>query len=145
MDRRSMRREVFSDRELVVFEDLRDAKEKTLHFLEHEEERRAFADRGRRRVLREHTYLLRMKELLGTLYEQGLRAQKREGECQATSEESFPPELRDYLASFDGQPFPELEKVIEMIGTKQQLQWEDRVFLTLMAFKEEAGCRISSS
>ena len=45
-------------------------------------------------------------------------------------------ELQHYQAN--------LEEVVAMIGEKKQLSWEDRVFLTLMAFKEEAGCRISS-
>ena len=39
---------------------------------------------------------------------------------------------------------PELEEVVAMIAEKKQLSREDRVFLTLLAFKEEAGCRISS-
>ena len=57
---------------------------------------------------------------------------------------SCPPELREYLAPFSGRSLPELEEVVALIEEKKQIGWEDRVFLTLMAFKEEAGCRISS-
>jgi hypothetical protein len=34
--------------------------------------------------------------------------------------------------------------VVAMIRNKKEVSWEDRLFLTLMAFKEEAECRISS-
>ena len=33
------------------------------HYLEHEEERRAIAEAGQRRTLREHSYAVRMEEL----------------------------------------------------------------------------------
>ncbi len=144
VDKRSMLPEVFDDREVVVFEGLKDAREKIDHFLDREEERLAFAERGRRRVLAEHTYLLRMKELLGTLFEHGFQGRSREKGRGRGEAASCPPELREYLAPFAAGPFPELEEVVRLIGEKKQLCWEDRVFLTLMAFKEEAGCRISS-
>ena len=145
VDRRNLLPEVFGDREVVVFEDLKDAREKVLHFLDREEDRHEFAEQGRRRVLQEHTYSLRMKEMLGTLYELGMEGAERDAGQGATEEASWPPELRDYLAPFSGRSLPDLEEVVERIGEKKQLNWEDRVFLTLMAFKEEAGCKISSS
>ncbi len=144
VDKRSMLREVFTDQEVAVFEGLRDAKEQIRYFLDHEEDRLAVAERGRRRVLSEHTYVLRMKELLGTLYEQGFQGSLREPGPHGDVNAPVPSELKEYLEPFSGQPLPELEAVVETIAQKKQLCWEDRVFLTLMAFKEEAGCRISS-
>ena len=68
----------------------------------------------------------------------GIAGQRERGDA------SCPPELREYLSPFSDRSLPELEEVVAMIGEKKQLGWEDRVFLTLMAFKEEAGCKISS-
>jgi spore maturation protein CgeB len=144
VDRRSLLPEVFNEQEIVVFEDLKDAREKIRHFLDREDVRNEFAERGRRRVLREHTYTLRMKELLGTLYELGMEGKTEKVDRGKREDASCPPELEEYLAPFSGRPLPELEEVVAMIGEKRELSWEDRVFLTLMAFKEEAGCRISS-
>jgi len=144
VDRRSLLSEVFSEQEIVVFEDLNDARQKIRHFLEREEDRRGFAEKGRRRVLREHTYSLRMKELLGTLYELGMEGKRPNAGRGEKVDAPCPPELQEYLAPFSGRPLPELEELVAMIGEKRQLSWEDRVFLTLMAFKEEAGCKISS-
>jgi spore maturation protein CgeB len=144
VDRRSLLPEVLSEEEVVVFEDLKDGREKIRHFLDRDRDRLEYAEKGRRRVLAEHTYSLRMKELLGTLYELGIKGTRKDAAHEATEGVSWPPELRDYLAPFSGRPLPELEEVVAMIGEKKELNYQDRVFLTLMAFKEEAGCKISS-
>jgi spore maturation protein CgeB len=144
VDRRLLLPEILSEKEIVVFEGLKDGKEKIRHFLDQEQERREFAEKGRRRVLMEHTYSLRMKELLGTLYELGMEGKRRKTDQGERVAASCPSELREYLAPFGDRSLPELEEVVAMIGEKEHLSWEDRVFLTLMAFKEEAGCRISS-
>jgi spore maturation protein CgeB len=144
VDRRSLLPEVFGEQEIAVFDDVKDGREKIRYFLDREQDRREFAEKGRRRVLKEHTYSLRMKELLGTLYELGMEGNRRKTVQRERVDASCPPELREYLAPFSGPSLPELEEVVAMIGEKKQLSWEDRVFLTLMAFKEEAGCRISS-
>jgi spore maturation protein CgeB len=53
--------------ELVVFEDVEDLKLKLTHYLRHDDERREIAARGRARVLREHTYEHRVREMLEVL------------------------------------------------------------------------------
>lgn len=144
VDRRSLLPELFTDEELVVFDDLKDAKEKVRYFLDHESDRCLYAERGRMRVLRDHTYPLRMKELLGILYEEGLEAPNSDRGRGEEREAFCPPDLRAYLSEFCDQSIPELEELVAMIRKRKELRWEDRVFLTLMAFKEEAGCKISS-
>jgi spore maturation protein CgeB len=144
VDRRSLLPDLFDEEEIVVFDDLKEAKEKIEHFLGDEKDRRRYAEKAHQRVLREHTYNLRMKEMLGTLYEQGLEVRRRdlgEGEKKGGS---LPPELREYVSQSSNHSIPELEEIVEMIRRKKEVTWEDRVFLTLMAFKEEAGCKISS-
>jgi len=144
VDRRSLLPDLFNEQELVVFDDLKDAREKIEHFLGDPHERRRYAERAYQRVLKEHTYDLRLKELIGTLYEQGLEGGRREIGPGRRRDESFPPELRAYLSPSSNHSVPELEEIVEMIRRKKEITWEDRVFLTLMAFKEEAGCKISS-
>jgi len=64
VDRRALLGELFSDREVAVFEDMPGMLEAIQHFLARPEERRAMAERARARVLAEHTYAHRMRALL---------------------------------------------------------------------------------
>ncbi len=51
------------DTEVVTFNDFDDCANKVRHLLDHDEERTRIAEAGRRRTLRDHTYLIRMAEL----------------------------------------------------------------------------------
>ncbi|HEY7794104.1 MAG TPA: glycosyltransferase [Gaiellaceae bacterium] len=53
--------------EVVTYADVDDLVEKARHYLAHEDERRAIAAAGQARTLREHTYELRMRELVEIL------------------------------------------------------------------------------
>lgn len=64
VDRRSLLAEAFAEDELITFESLTDLKEKVEYFLHAPEQRQAIAEKGRRRVLMEHTYAHRMRRLL---------------------------------------------------------------------------------
>jgi spore maturation protein CgeB len=145
VDRRSLLEELFARDEIAVFENLEDAREKIRYFLSREEEREAYARRGRRRVLEEHTYDLRMRELLGVLYADGLEGRRERGGSGAhgTQDEFRAPD--PCPAALPGHEPPELEEIVAGIRKKKEVTWEDRVFLTLMAFKEEARCKASSS
>jgi spore maturation protein CgeB len=55
------------EREVVAYTDLDDLMEKALHFLKHDEERRAVAAAGQARTLRDHTYETRIEELATAL------------------------------------------------------------------------------
>ena len=50
-------------KEIVCFEDTRDLAEKARYYLSHEDERRAIAEAGYQRTLREHTYAHRFTEI----------------------------------------------------------------------------------
>ena len=54
-------------REVVTYAGEDDLVESVLHYLAHEAERRAIAKAGQERTLREHTYALRMRELVSIL------------------------------------------------------------------------------
>ena len=54
-------------REVVTYADVGDLVEKTRHYLAHEDERQAIAAAGQARTLRDHTYEVRMRELVEIL------------------------------------------------------------------------------
>ena len=65
VDRRALMPELFAQDELATFGTLDECYAAIAYFLAHPDERRAFADRARARVLRDHTYEQRMAALLG--------------------------------------------------------------------------------
>jgi spore maturation protein CgeB len=64
VDERGLLPELFAPDEMATFRDLDGLREGIRHFLTHPEERRAYAEKARQRVLREHTYAHRMQRLL---------------------------------------------------------------------------------
>jgi len=56
-----------TDNEIAVFSSMEELEEKTAYFLENEEERERRARQARRNVLSNHTYLVRMREMLAML------------------------------------------------------------------------------
>ena len=77
VDRRALLGELFEDGEMELFGDLGELREKIDHYLDRPEERNHFAQTGRGRVLREHTYVRRMEELLAVmLVEQPVMAER---------------------------------------------------------------------
>lgn len=59
-----LRRYFVPDVELVIAQSPADWREKVIHFLRHPEERQSIIDAGQRRVLRDHTYHNRARQLL---------------------------------------------------------------------------------
>jgi len=64
VDRRGLMAELFAEDELATFESLEELAPRIEHYLTRPEERQAIAQRGRARVLADHTYAARMKTLL---------------------------------------------------------------------------------
>ena len=64
VDERSLMPEAFAPDELATFTNIAELKEMVSHFLVNPEERRAVAQKGRKRVLADHTYTARMHTLL---------------------------------------------------------------------------------
>jgi len=56
------------DKEVITFKSLPDLKEKIAHYLKHPDERKLVTDRARERVIREHTYVHRIREMLSIIY-----------------------------------------------------------------------------
>lgn len=64
VDKRSLMGELFRPDELATFDTMEEFYAKIDYFLEHVEERRAYAEKAQQRVLSDHTYEQRMKSLL---------------------------------------------------------------------------------
>jgi spore maturation protein CgeB len=63
---------LFGKEEIASYTNIDDLREKIKHFLAYPEEREEMARRARKRVLGEHTFLHRMREVTSILEEQGL-------------------------------------------------------------------------
>jgi spore maturation protein CgeB len=91
VDRRSLMAELFREGELAVFERIEDLAPLIEHYLAHPEEREAIAQRGRARVLADHTYEARMGALIDFI------AARRPGwpkpRAASTARDDLPPEL----------------------------------------------------
>jgi spore maturation protein CgeB len=64
VDQRSLMPELFTGEELALFSSLGEMQEKIDHYLSRPEERARYAQKGRERVLKEHTYAARMHTLI---------------------------------------------------------------------------------
>jgi spore maturation protein CgeB len=68
-DRRTLMPEVFEeDKEIVLFSDINEMKDKIHYYLAHPEERIRIAEAGRRRALAEHTYAHRVKSMMSIIF-----------------------------------------------------------------------------
>lgn len=78
VDERSLLTESFvPGKEIVTFKDAADLKEKIAYYLAHPEERKKIAEAARERVLREHTYFERMRQMLSIIYSSKFEQLKR--------------------------------------------------------------------
>ena len=64
------------DEEVVIYSDIADLRKKVRHYLTNDDERLAIAQRGYERVLKEHTYEHRAREVIRLLEEKSLIKQK---------------------------------------------------------------------
>jgi spore maturation protein CgeB len=55
-------------KEIEIFRDLHELRDKARYYLAHEDERRAIAEAGRRRAHSEHTYTNRLKQMLNIVF-----------------------------------------------------------------------------
>ncbi|MCF8724335.1 spore maturation protein CgeB [Nitrospina gracilis] len=123
--------------EMVTFSNLEEMRAKALYYLENPEERRKVAERGRQRVLREHTIRHRMHEMLLHIYsereqELEIRTSSRESVLdRALDQVADDPELREFLEPFRGQKDFKFQSVIDRIS-EDEGSFKDPELLFLM-------------
>jgi len=100
VDRRELMPELFADNELATFSTMQELIEKIDYFLARPKERAAYAERGRQRVLRDHTYHARMETLIGFIKERkpGWPARVKGDGLPADLPQELREELADLLA-----------------------------------------------
>ncbi|MEW6720413.1 MAG: glycosyltransferase [Thermodesulfobacteriota bacterium] len=133
--------------ELACFDGLDDLRGKIAWYLAHPEEREAVAERGRLRVLREHTYERRMEAMLGCMVRSGFRPpwkamREREDPGRLVAQAGPDTDLGRYLARFAGSRRLRLEDVLREIRSGNgAVDRVERIFLALneIGRREAAG------
>jgi spore maturation protein CgeB len=115
VDRRALMAESFAEDELATFTSLSELAEKIDYFLEHPEERQAYAARSRARVLAEHTYDRRMDALLDFAASR-LKGWPRPRRQAAALDANLPEDLRK-----------DLESLLERLGLPADVGFDDLV------------------
>ncbi len=145
VDRRRLLGELFTDGEVCTFASEHELPAAVGRWLREPEARAAVATAARRRVLAEHTYEHRMRDLLGML---GVHRPDRVGsllggERQAgrlASDASTPPDLASLLAAFPPTQRVDLKDLAGCIrakGPTAQLSRDELLVLMLDAYREE--------
>jgi spore maturation protein CgeB len=114
VDRRKLMPELFTDDELAGFSTMQELLEKIDSFLARPQERAAFAERGRQRVLRDHTYHKRMETLIAFIKERkhGWPARVKGEGLPADLPQKLRAELADLLAGLGLPESAPLEDVM---------------------------------
>ncbi|WP_320175574.1 glycosyltransferase [Maridesulfovibrio sp.] len=115
VDKRSLMSEVFDEGELAHFESLEDLDHKIGHFLAHPEERESYVEKARARVLKNHTYEVRMQSLIDFTAER-FSEWPAERNNEALFNEDFPEELKKDIVN-----------LIEKLGLPANVDFDDLV------------------
>lgn len=145
VDQRSLLPSLFTDEEIVSFERTGDVPALIRTWLRDPVGRRTIADAARRRVLRQHTYEHRMKELLAEL---GMREPDRLGSILRgdrnaevlAAHTTTPAELTPLLSQFSAGQRVELKDLAASIkarGAGAELNREDLLILMLESYRTE--------
>ena len=125
--------------EVACFDSLDDLRAKIARYLADPEERKAIAERGRQRVLRDHTYERRMEEMIGFMIRTGFRPpwremREREDPGRLAVEAGPETELGVYLSRFAGARSLKLKDVVgEIRSGSGDLTRVERIFLAMKA------------
>lgn len=125
--------------EVIVFDDLGDLRSKAAYYLDNPEERNKIAERGRQKVLREHTYENRMNEMLEVIAAKGLRQPlwQEEGEDVEglLKEAGMDSELGKYLSRFPGKRRITLSDITaEISGSEGEISKTEGIFMLMNEF-----------
>lgn len=140
VDRRAELETLFEvGKEIVVFENLEDLKQKIAYYLDNPAERERTAERAKQRVLREHTYEHRMGEMLECLADNGFVPAlcEQEGETveRLVDEAGRDTGLGEYLSRFPARERITLSDIVKEIEESEgDLDIPETLFLTMNEF-----------
>jgi len=140
VDKRSLLSEIFiEDEEIVTFQSIEELKNKIDYYLIHEEERRAIAERGRKKVLEKHTYQHRIKQMLETIISGNDNFRKKiisqNEQNQAIFEAINDKELEAFLTEIPMNQKNSLTFMAELIRNKKSdVKKHEGIIMTLETF-----------
>jgi spore maturation protein CgeB len=147
VDYRSELPELFSiGKEIVCFEGISDLRDKINYYLNNQDRRQEIALKGRERVEKEHTYELRMEEMLNFILNKGYEPplwpnQEMDNVADIIKEAGENTELGKYLSRFSDKENISLSDVIEEIKNGDgRLSEVEKVFMLAKEF-EKQFCR----
>jgi len=143
VDHRTLLPEHFSPgEEMICYGELDELREKIRYYLKHPDERQKIALRAQKRILAEHTYDHRMKEMLDFMYE-------RKPDCLSRPVQSAPvindvdlfcskyPETRELLRNVSQRGEIDLETISGVIGERnERLHYHEAIFLFIKEFHD---------
>lgn len=140
VDRRKLLAELFADDEIATFTTVDELKEKVEYFLNHPEERQKYIEKGYNRVISDHSYENRMKEMINLVVSNDLRLQNIQ-EDQFNRESllnearlSGNKELVNILSAVEGEEIT-LAGVMESIQKEEcDLSKEKSIFVLMNEF-----------
>ncbi|WP_045216663.1 CgeB family protein [Desulfonatronovibrio magnus] len=113
VDERTLMPELFDQDELITFTDMNDLKEKIDYFLSNPEKRISLGQKARDRVIQDHTYDRRMRELIDfAVSRKGIQTRQ----AQYTVFDELPKDLKN-----------ELENLLSELGLSKHVSFEDLV------------------
>jgi len=130
------------DREIVEFHDAREMGPLIRYYLDHPDERRRIAEAGRARVLRDHTYDMRMAEALGYIfsYETSRAGKRRPNHIDNLIRQAEGrPDLLELLEEMKGAGVVTLDDIVEHIRRREgELTDAETIFLLMFEFRRWA-------
>jgi spore maturation protein CgeB len=105
--------------EIITFKTLEDLREKARYYLKHPEKRRKIASKAQERVLKDHTYEMRMMELLSFIWKRDERIRERKASNAKVKDlvekAGRETELGKFLSRFEGKDGLTLQDVTKEI------------------------------
>lgn len=144
VDERSLLPEVFvPGKEVVTFNSTRDLKDKIQYYLAHPEQRQQIAAAARERVLRDHTYVHRLRQMLSIIYNskyEQLKRKEDEGPWAKMLERARPHEelSRRCDAAFKRGEEPMLDGLVtDIVNGKGKLSETEQKLLFLYHVRKQ--------
>lgn len=144
VDERSLLPEMFEPgKEIITFNSTRDLHEKVAYYLKHPEERKAIAAKARDRVLREHTYGHRIRDMLSIIYSSKFEQLKNREDTGAwkrmLERAERHPELKERCkAAFDRGEEPVLDGLVwDILAGKGKLSETEQKLLFLYHVRKQ--------
>ncbi|MCL4462106.1 MAG: glycosyltransferase [Nitrospirae bacterium] len=146
VDRRSLLSGLFEvDEDLAVYRNESECRNLVARYLKDPGARQEMANRSRARVLREHTYEIRMSQWIDVLKDRGIRPARpsltgRWPVEKLVSDASGEPELVEFLEKFRGREPMSLEEIARSVAPgKGEISGTEATFLLLAEIASQGG------